>query len=155
MTTSPAIQILSHIGICVSDIGRSRRFYCEGLGFKEVAAFKVAGEVGKTMEIGGEIALDSVFVRRDGVSLELLDFETPRTQGEAKRRPMNQLGLTHLSLLVDDVDAVAARVRDFGGAVYPQTRDTTPAGDFIFCTDPDGVRVELMRLNAGAVPTGD
>ena len=68
---------------------------------------------------------------------------------------MNHLGLTHLSLLVDDVDAVAKRAEAHGGTIVPETRDSSPAGDFIFVLDPDGIRVELMRLEAGPVPTND
>ena len=44
------------------------------------------------------------------------------------RRPMNQLGLTHLSLRVDDVDAVAAAIEALGGTVVPPPapRSTCP-----------------------------
>jgi lactoylglutathione lyase len=63
---------------------------------------------------------------------------------------MNQLGLTHLSVRVDDVDAVAEAVDNLGGTVVEGTRTTfdTPGAllDFVYCTDPDGVRIELMRL---------
>jgi predicted enzyme related to lactoylglutathione lyase len=52
---------------------------------------------------------------------------------------------------VSDVDAAAAAVRKFGGSVFEHTRTrlTNPDGssmDFVYCTDPDGVRLELMRL---------
>ena len=62
---------------------------------------------------------------------------------------MNQLGLTHLSLRVADLDAVALAIESFGGAVVRGTRTTfgdDGALDFVYCTDPDGVRIELMRL---------
>ncbi len=82
-------------------------------------------------------------VRRDGVTLELLAFVTPDVVGPSGRRPMNQLGLTHLALRVDDVDAVAARVAGSGGAVVGETRtlllDVDGVRlDFVYCTDPDG-----------------
>jgi hypothetical protein len=44
---------------------------------------------------------------------------------------------------------------EFGGTIVESTRTASPGGDFIFCLDPDGTRVELMRLAAGPVPTGD
>jgi glyoxylase I family protein len=149
------VRVFSHIGMCVSDVERSKRFYCDGLGFRQVVAFKVGNEVGPTMEVEGEIVLNSVFIRRDGVSIELLGFESPPHHGDGKRRPMNHLGLTHLSMLVDDVDKVAAHAVECGGSIVDSTRATSPAGDFIFILDPDGIRVELMRLAAGPVPTGD
>ena len=37
----------SHLGICVSDLERSVRFYCEGLGFEPVATHQVGAEFGR------------------------------------------------------------------------------------------------------------
>ena len=138
----------SHIGICVSDLERSLRFYCEGLGFEPAESHTVGAEFGRLMEVD-DVALQSRFVRRGGVSIELLHFDSPGHTGEPVRRPMNQLGLTHLSVRVDDVDAVAAVIESLGGTVLPDTRTTFGSSnelDFVYCTDPDGVRVELMRL---------
>jgi glyoxylase I family protein len=148
---SSAPLTFSHVGICVSDLDRSLRFYCEGLGFELVESYTVGTEFGKLMEVEGEIVLQSRFITRDGVRLELLRFDQPGFRGPGERRPMNQLGLTHLSVRVADVDAVAARIRELGGKVLEQTRSklNNPDGsssDFVYCTDPDGVRIELMRL---------
>ncbi len=151
MTSSAPALTFSHVGICVSDLERSLRFYCEGLGFELVESFTVGTEFGRLMEVEGDIVLQSRFITRDGVRLELLRFDAPGFHGPAARRPMNQLGLTHLSVRVADVDATAARIRELGGAVFDHTRSKfdNPDGsntDFVYCTDPDGVRIELMRL---------
>ena len=144
----PGLSV-SHIGVCVSDLDASLRFYCQGLGFEEVAAHEVGEEFAALMEVEG-VRLRSRMVRRDGVTLELLDYASPGTTGSAERRPMNQLGLTHLSLRVDDVGAVAATIESLGGAVVRSTRTTLDFDgtslDFLYCTDPDGVRIELMDL---------
>ena len=141
----------SHVGICVGDLERAVRFYCEGLGFELVQSHTVGQEFGQLMEID-DVALQSRFVRRDGVSIELLYFDSPGHCGQAVRRPMNQLGLTHLSLRVADVDTVAEIVESLGGTVVRSTRTTfgsagsADALDFVYCTDPDGTRIELMHL---------
>jgi predicted enzyme related to lactoylglutathione lyase len=44
------------------------------------------------------------------------------------------------------VDAVAARIEELGGTVQEETRTTFGELDFVYCRDPDGTRVELMRL---------
>jgi lactoylglutathione lyase len=139
----------SHLGICVSDLERSLRFYCDGLGFEPVASHQVGGEFATLMEVEG-VAVESRMLTRDGVTIELLGFESPGHTGDGDRRPMNQLGLTHLSLRVDDVDAVASIIEEFGGTVVRTTRTTFDLSgaqlDFLYCTDPDGVRIELMDL---------
>jgi lactoylglutathione lyase len=139
----------SHLGICVSDLERSVRFYRDGLGFEEAESHQVGEEFGALMEVE-KVQLQSRMLRRDGVTIELLGFESPGHTGERTRRPMNQLGLTHLSLRVDDVDGVAATIEALGGVVVRETRTTFdfPGArlDFLYCTDPDGVRIELMDL---------
>jgi lactoylglutathione lyase len=139
----------SHLGICVSDLDRSLRFYCHGLGFEEVAAHEVGPEFGGLMELD-DLQLSSRMIHSDGVTVELLGYSSPAVEGDPVRRPMNQLGLTHLSFRVGDLEAVAARIEEFGGQVVATTRTTLDLGgtalDFVYCTDPDGVRVELMDL---------
>ena len=139
----------SHIGICVSDLERSVRFYRDAFGFEVVEEHAVGTEFATLMELEA-VKLRSCFLRRDGVSIELLHFDEPGPTGEAVRRPMNRLGLTHLSVRVDDVDVTAEAVARAGGTVHAGTRTTFGSGreglDFVYCTDPDGVRVELMHL---------
>ena len=143
----------SHVGICVSDLERSRYFYREGLGFDEVGSHHVGHEFASLMEVAG-VDLDSVMVARDGVTVELLSFRAPGWTGEPVRRPMNQLGLTHLSFRVDDVDVAASAIERAGGMVIDGTRTTLDVPgvslDFVYCTDPDGTRIELMRLPGDA-----
>ena len=140
------MDAFSHFGICVSDLDRSLRFYCEGLGFELVESHSVGPEFGALMEVD-DVALESRFVERDGVRIELLWFESPGVLGApGERRSMNQLGLTHLSFRVDDVDEAAARLAALGGTVVESSRTAFPPLDFVYCTDPDGTRIELMKL---------
>ncbi len=141
----------SHLGICVSDLEVSLRFYCEGLGFVEVAAHDVGEEFATLMEVDG-VRLRSRMIAKDGLTVELLGFEVPGVTGDGSRRPMNRRGLTHLSFRVDDVASTAATIEDLGGTVLRSTRTEVPTGgmtlEFIYCTDPDGVRIELMDLGS-------
>jgi catechol 2,3-dioxygenase-like lactoylglutathione lyase family enzyme len=83
------------------------------------------------------------------MSIELLVWERPSPDGTPSSR-RNLLGLTHLSFWVSDVDATAARLEAAGGTIVDSTRtkseDASGAGIYLlFCTDPDGTRVELMQ----------
>src|SRR5882724_2291391 len=93
----------SHFGICVRNVERSLRFYCDGLGFEKAETFDVTDAFGKALEVEGEVAGTSQFIRRGGMRIELLAYQSPGTTGEPSRR-RNQLGITHLSFVVDDVD---------------------------------------------------
>ena len=142
MALSPAYAF-SHLGICVSDLDRSLRFYCDGLGFEKAESFPIDSTFADALEVPGEVVLTSQFIRREGVAIELLHFRSPGPVGEPSQR-RNQLGITHLSFLVDDVDATAAALVAAGGAVLQATRTTGDVLDLLFLRDPDGVRIELM-----------
>jgi catechol 2,3-dioxygenase-like lactoylglutathione lyase family enzyme len=60
---------------------------------------------------------------------------------------MNQLGLTHLSLRVDDLDAMLAEISAAGVRVLRETRIEIPAArtKAAFIADPDGTLIELVQ----------
>lgn len=141
---------LSHVGLCVSDLERSTAFYVDGLGFAVTADHTVGAEFGPLMEVDSP-DLRSRFIGRDGVSIELLQFVEPGHLGDGTRREVNRLGFTHLCLRVDDAAAVADRIAAAGGTVLADTWTTIGLGPdtelrFVYCTDPDGTRIELMQL---------
>ena len=139
----------SHFGICVSDLERSLAFYCGALGFEKAESHEIGAEFARLMELD-RVAVTSQFIRRGPAAIELLFFHEPSPFGERERRAVNQFGLTHLSFRVRDVAATAERVTELGGAVVGSSRTTIDLGgtvlEFVYCTDPDGVRVELMDL---------
>ncbi len=139
----------SHFGICVSDLERSLRFYCEALGFEKAESHAIGSEFAQLMEFP-DVAVTSQFIRRGPTAIELLAFAEPAPFGPRERRAVNQLGLTHLSFRVRDVEGTMARIVELGGTVVKSSRTTIDLGgtalEFVYCTDPDGVRVELMDL---------
>ena len=155
-----AIRRLSHLGLCVSDLERALAFYRDGIGFAEVSRLRFADPgTHKLLGLPGSV-LDAVYLRRDGVTLELLHFPQPGTQLAAGPRPMNQVGLTHLSFLVSDLDGVLAKLRELGATVLDATRlDGRGRGpSAIFVADPDGTRIELVEgdFDPGRLsPSGD
>jgi catechol 2,3-dioxygenase-like lactoylglutathione lyase family enzyme len=141
-----AITRFSHVGICVSDLERSVAFYRDGLGFSEVHRLDVTGEAPETLLGLQDVDLDAVFLERDGVRIELLHFRWPAHRGSGEPRPMNALGLTHLSLRVDDLAAAIAAVEGVGARVLHATRtwNAELASGAVFAVDPDGTRIELI-----------
>jgi catechol 2,3-dioxygenase-like lactoylglutathione lyase family enzyme len=138
---------LSHLGLCVADLERSLRFWRDGLGFRQRSSLDVAGDAADTLLGLRDVKLRAVYLERDGLRLELLHFASPGHCSEAAPRPMNETGLTHLSLRVGDLDAALARLAGCGGRVLAGTRIDLPAARTraAFVTDPDGTRVELVE----------
>src|SRR5439155_7981376 len=108
----------SHIGLCIPDLERSRRFYVEGLGFTEFARFELDRPIA---EVDSPCSLTSFFVEKDGLRVELLEFRSPSVFGTPSTC-RNQLGLTHLSFVVDDVDSAAAELERYARRIVERTR---------------------------------
>jgi len=151
------VQRLTHVGICVSDLDRSLRVYRDVLGCKEVGRLELEGEPTATLNGLPDVKVRAIYLERDGWRLELLEFPVPGWIGPKAPRPMNQLGLTHLSFRVADLDAVCAQLQAAGGGLLPETRLELPGlTRVIMALDPDGVRLELIqgRGDPNAVPGG-
>ena len=142
------VDRFSHLGLCVADLERSLRFYRDVLGFRERSRLDVAGAHADRLLALPGVKLRAIYLERDGLRLELLHFDSPAAPGSAPAaRPMNALGLTHLSLRVSDVDALLARIVAAGGRVLDATRINLPPASTValFVTDPDGTRIELVQ----------
>jgi catechol 2,3-dioxygenase-like lactoylglutathione lyase family enzyme len=134
----------SHFGLCVRALEPTLRFWCDGLGFAVAERYEIGDEFGKALEVEGRVDCISQFIRKDALAIELLCYRSPGAIGAASTR-RNQLGLTHLSLSVDDVAAAAKHLIACGGTLLPSTHAQNDAVELVFVEDPDGVRVELIR----------
>jgi lactoylglutathione lyase len=138
------MAVFNHLGQCVADLARSRRFYEEVLGFefwREIEPPDSPSD--QLLGLTAPIGMTACYLRRDGLVLELLHFSGAGARpGPARPRPMNELGLTHLSVSVDDLDATCQAVQAHGGDVL----DETNIGAAIFVRDPDGQLIELLPM---------
>ncbi len=136
----------SHLGLCVADLDRSMRFYCEGLGFVPAERYELdsreAVGLDRALEVSHPAVFTSQMIAKDSIKIELLHYSSPDVSG-VPSASRGQRGFTHLSFHVDDVDAVAAQLVEFGGTILPDTR-VSMGVELLFLADPDGARVELM-----------
>ena len=95
----------------------------------------------------GPVKLVSQFIRSGGMGIELLFFASPTPSGTPSAT-RGQIGITHLSFYVDDVDVAVAKLVECGGTLLENTR-SNPGVDLVFLADPDGTRVELMKAASG------
>jgi lactoylglutathione lyase len=136
-----------HVGICVTDLERSLRFWCDGLGFETTMVPPVGTEWADALEIGGQVEFTAHFISKGGFTFELLHYKTPQPTGKASGT-RGQVGFTHLAVDVDDLDATIEKLVALGGTVIQSTRTKFGPTELCFIADPDGVRVELVATSA-------
>ena len=140
------IQAVTHVGICVSDLERSRALYRDVLGFKELSKLSVDDDKSKKFIELDDLKLHCVFLERDGLRIELMTFNG-REVGDGASTPLYQRGLTHFCFWVDDLESVVAQLEAAGATTQRQTEIRNPDWNShaVFVTDPDGVRLELIE----------
>jgi lactoylglutathione lyase len=132
--------VFNHIGLCVADRDRSRRFYEGLLGFQFWWELELPdGGTAQLLQLKGPIGVRATYLVRDDFVLELLDY-LKRDVHAGSQRVMDQVGLTHMSLSVSDLAVVLAMVEEFGGSVI----EDTVTEQFAMICDPDGQLIELL-----------
>ena len=139
----PDQVVFNHVGVCVTDMGPSRAFYEQVLGFCfwwELDAPEDTGSV--LLQLPKPLGLHATYLVKDGFVLELLAYHPDRVQ-PWRQRSMAEPGLTHISVSVGDIDGVADRARRFGGDVIEPTR----MAGAVMIRDPDGQLIELLSAD--------
>ena len=126
---------IQHVGLVVSDLGRSRRFYSEALGLEEVPR-------------PSNFTFDGAWFRFGEHELHLLtEAHTTGGAGQPDKGGAGaERGLTHhLAFEVGDLAAACARLAEAGVEV---SGGPMPRGDGVtqvFFVDPDGYVLEYFE----------
>jgi catechol 2,3-dioxygenase-like lactoylglutathione lyase family enzyme len=139
-----------HVGLCVSDIEQSKRFY-EAVGGLLCTEHHVS-ESKRFDELSNnsDARLEVCYLRLGDFRLQLVQYL--RAGGGTNIIGHNVVGSPHLSFFVDDVDAEYERLAglDFVTITSPVVTLGETMRSF-YTSDPDGIPVELLQLS-GPVP---
>jgi catechol 2,3-dioxygenase-like lactoylglutathione lyase family enzyme len=93
------------------------------------------------------VRAELVFVRTpDGSGrLELVKYHAPADDQGAHPAPVNRLGFRHITLEVDDLDTIVARLRDQGFDTVGEVRDYEDSYRLCYVRGPEGLIVELAE----------
>ena len=127
---------LGHVAIRVKDIDRSLDFYKGKLGFEEML---------RLHRDNGDLWL--VYLRvTDDQYLEVF----PYAVGD-EAPPREAIGLNHVCITVDDIDAVVAQLEDAGITLLQPLLTGADGNRQAWIADPDGNRFELMQMMDGSM----
>jgi len=120
---------VNHVGISVKDMNEAIAFYTKVMGFREAYTLRDAN---------GDATMSAIQVSRE-TFLEL-----------APAGPNRPVGFSHVGIEADTIASTAARLRQAGAQITdPRFAENTGA-TLAFVTDPNGLRVEVLQLNAGS-----
>jgi lactoylglutathione lyase len=136
-----AVGVYNHTGHVVSDLERAKHFYQEVLGF--TFWYEITPPDGPTAKLSGltpPLGLTASYLILDGFVLELMHYSADGLTAPFRPRTMNEPGLTHLSISVDDVRATAEKAVEYGAEIIEES----DLGLALFIRDPDGQLLELL-----------
>ncbi len=145
------MAIYNHTGQVVTDLERSKRFYQEVLGFSPWYEITPPDEAtAKLCCLEPPLGVTASYLTLDGFVLELMHYSAPGATAPFARRGMDEPGLTHLSISVDNVRETAAKAAEYGGEIVEES----DVGAALFIRDPDGQLLELLpsAFRAGLAP---
>lgn len=137
-----------HVTVVVADFEKSLRYYGEGLGFQEVHRLEAGQEVAPIGQFQGEVRYQSALLSRDGIVLQIANWPVPGVTPIHGVKPLNESGLTHIGIAVEDVDKAIAALIKLGGSEIEGTRTRLEGADVVMMLDPDGTRIEIERVDA-------
>ena len=101
-----AMTIYNHTGLVVTDLERSKRFYEEALGFLFWYEIRPPDEATSKLNcLEPPLSMTASYLVLGGFVLELLHYGASGATAAPRSRSMNEPGLTHLSISVDDIHA--------------------------------------------------
>jgi catechol 2,3-dioxygenase-like lactoylglutathione lyase family enzyme len=149
-------QAVSHIAISVESLPRSIEFFTEVLDFEVVSRDERWGEqVEQLYGIFGA-RVRTARLRVGSEEIELIEFMTPRGRLIPRESRSNDLWFQHIAIVVSDIEAAYARLREHDirhASTAPQTLPLSNpnAGGIsaFYFHDPDGHVLEIIHFPAG------
>lgn len=140
------VRRFDHVGINVIDLDAAVDFFLI-LGLEIQGKAHMEGEFVESIIALDNVNDDLVMMRTpDGsASIELVQFHSPLDPRGPQAAPANQLGIRHLSFLVDDVTGLVDTLREKGYHKVGQMRTFQDTYRLCYLRGPEGILVELAE----------
>jgi catechol 2,3-dioxygenase-like lactoylglutathione lyase family enzyme len=140
------VRRIEHIGINVIDLAAAKAFFLD-LGFEVIGEAELGGEFVERV-IGLQNVKDKVVMLRtpEGeATIELIQFYTPLDEKGIQPSLANTLGIRHIAMIVDDLEAVVANLKAKGTELFSEIQIYEDVYKEIFVRGPEGIILELAE----------
>lgn len=149
MAEAPRFSIsrADHVGFSVSSLDRATAFWVNVMGAQLVASSQSGGAFLREVTGAPDATVRIAMVELAGQRIELLEYEGPQ-KPDRPQQPFDP-GYGHLAFVVDDIDALLARIEPHGWLPQgvPQLAKTGAREGWrlIYTRGPDGETVEFLQ----------
>lgn len=138
------------LGIVVSDLEKSLKFYTEAIGFLDTGEFTASEEITRDsgLSSGEEILIKKLSLGKGAgaTTIKLMQSKVDKSKSTDQKNITSSLGFSYLTIHVKSTKAAVARLKKAGGKVLAKGPVTLPGGKVALTVfkDPDGNFIEFV-----------
>ncbi len=140
------IQRIDHVGVIVRDLAAAKAFFIdfglEVLGEGELAAAWIDRVVGLD---GVKVAFVMLRTPDGQANIELITFYSPSDDRAIQQPSANTLGIRHIAFVVEDIEAVVARLKKNGAETFSEIQQFEDSYKLCYVRGPEGMIIELAE----------
>jgi catechol 2,3-dioxygenase-like lactoylglutathione lyase family enzyme len=133
---------IDHVGVIVNDLPAAKAFFLD-------FGLEVQGEGEWLDQIVGLNDVKTAYVflgMPDGqANLELIKYYRPPGEKELPQPLANTLGIRHIAFVVDDIEAVVAKLKEQGKEVFGEIQNYENMYKLCYIRGPEGIILELAE----------
>jgi catechol 2,3-dioxygenase-like lactoylglutathione lyase family enzyme len=150
---------LAHTAVCVPDVAEATRWYSEVLGLRVLSPpYRMEGpqietDMGELVPSPVVVTAAIVGFGPDDRVIELIEYpEAPVTRASDSRPTLTTIGITHVGLVCDDLDATRAQLESRGVRFLTSGIADVAGLKTTWCRDPWGTVLILLEKSRDARP---
>ena len=140
------IRRIDHVGIIVNDLPAAKAFFLD-FGLEIQGEWEAEGEwVDRVVGLQDVQAACVMLRTPDGeAQVELVQFDRPADENGVQRPLANTLGIRHIAFVVDEIEAVVAKLKARGAELFGEIQNYENIYKVCYVRGPEGIILELAE----------
>jgi catechol 2,3-dioxygenase-like lactoylglutathione lyase family enzyme len=140
------IHRIDHVGVIVNDLPAAKAFFLD-FGLEVQGEGELEGEWLDQIVGLNDVKTGFVFFGMpDGqANLELIKYYRPSDERGIQQVSANTLGIRHIAFVVDDIEAVVAKLKEQGKEVFGEIQNYENMYKLCYVRGPEGMILELAE----------
>jgi catechol 2,3-dioxygenase-like lactoylglutathione lyase family enzyme len=140
------IHRIDHVGIVVNDLSEAKAFFLD-FGLELLGEGELEGEwLDKIVGLNNVKNAYAMLRTPNGeANIELIQFCRPSDESTVRQPLANTPGIRHIAFVVEDIEAVVARLKKQGTEVFGEIQHYEDSYKLCYVRGPEGIILELAE----------
>jgi len=143
------VNRIDHVGINVNDLAAAKAFFLD-LGFELQGEGSLEGAWLDRIVGLNDVKTSFAFFGVPGgqssqANIELIKYHTPSDENGIPQTFANTLGIRHIAIAVEDIEAIVARLKEKGADTFSEIQNYEGIYKLCYVHGPEGIILELAE----------